>query len=168
MVRKSIAEILVGLFMIVGVIALIFLAFRVSGLTEYSDRHHYVVYADFDNIGDLKVRAPVTVGGVRIGQVSNITLNSNTFRARASLNINDKFNNIPTDSTAVILTQGLLGSNYISLVPGFDSTVMKNGDQIETTRSAIILENLIGQFLLNMKGDSKESDKKESDKKETQ
>lgn len=154
MAKRSVIEILVGLFMIAGILALVFLAFRVSGLTEYSNRHNYVVYAEFDNIGDLKARAPVTIGGVRIGQVGDITLDKQTFRAKVSLLISDKFNDIPTDSTAGILTQGLLGSNYISLTPGFDNTFLQNKGEIENTRSALILENLIGQFLLNMKGDS--------------
>jgi len=154
-VNKSVVEILVGFFMLAGIVALLFLAFQVSGLTSYSNRNHYVIYAEFDNIGNLKARSPVTIGGVRIGQIGDISLDKQTFRAKVSLLINDKFNNIPTDSTAGILTQGLLGSNYISLTPGFDSSLLKNGGMIQNTRSALILENLIGQFLLNMKGNEK-------------
>jgi phospholipid/cholesterol/gamma-HCH transport system substrate-binding protein len=148
--RKPITETLVGLFMMAGIVALAVLAFKVSGLAQLGHSNYYVVTAQFDNIGDLKVRAPVSIGGVRIGQVSNIVLNSETFRAQVSLDIDDKFNNIPADSIANIYTQGLLGSNYISLSPGFDTQVLKNGAQIQTTHSAIILENLIGQLLLSM------------------
>src|SRR5690242_17399893 len=97
MLRKSLAEILVGLFMIAGVLAFVALAFEVSGLAQYRSSNYYVVTADFDNIGDLKVRAPVTIGGVRIGQVGAISLDPVTFRARVSLYINQKSNNIPTD-----------------------------------------------------------------------
>lgn len=160
MQKKSVVEILVGFFMIAAIIALVFLAFQVSGLTQYGNRHYYVVYAAFDNIGDLKSRAPVTIGGVRVGQVGDIVLDNQTFRAKVSLLINDKFNNIPTDSTAGILTQGLLGSNYVSLTPGFDNTALKNNGEIQNTRSALILENLIGQFLLSIKGDDKENNNK--------
>lgn len=159
MVRKPVIEILVGLFMIAGVAALAFLAFQVSGLAQFSTGKYYEVIAQFDNIGDLKPRAPVTIGGVRVGQVGRITLDRNTYRAAVVLEIDEKTNNIPTDSTANIFTQGLLGSNYISLSPGFDNTMLKNGDQIQNTRSALILENLIGQFLLSgVKSEDKNTD----------
>lgn len=155
MLKRAVIEFLVGLFMIAGIIALMFLAFQVSGLMQTGSGHYYVVNAEFDNIGNLKTRAPVTIGGVKVGQVGDITLDNQTFRAKVNLLINNKFNNIPTDSTAGILTQGLLGSNYISLTPGFDNTYLQNNSEIVNTRSALILENLIGQFLLSMKGDDK-------------
>lgn len=151
MVRKPIVEILVGLFMIVGAIALGTLAFQVSGLAHFHASDYYMVTAEFDNIGNLKARAPVSIGGVKVGEVANIMLDPGTFRAKAILYINDKNKNIPTDSSASILTQGLLGSNYVSLTPGFDDTSLKNGDTIQNTRSAIILENLIGQLLFSVK-----------------
>lgn len=155
MVRKSVVEILVGLFIIMGLVALTFLALRVSGLTDYGNKHCYVVTAEFDNIGSLKPRAPVTIGGVNVGRVGPITLDPKTFRAKVSLLIHDDYNDIPDDSTANILTQGLLGSNYISLSPGFNNAVLKNGSQIENTRSAIILENLIGQLMYSLTNDKK-------------
>lgn len=159
--KKPTFEVLVGLFMIAGIAALIFLAFKVSGLTEYGNGDYYVIYAEFDNIGDLKTRAPITVGGVRIGKVGNIVLDPSTFRAKVSLNINNNYRNIPTDSSASIFTQGLLGSNYISITPGFSNVVMKTGGMIENTRSALILENLIGQLLVSFTNkDNNSSSKK--------
>ena len=156
MVKKSVVEILVGLFMMVGIIALTFLALRVSGLTEYGNHQHYLVTADFDNIGGLKPRAPVTIGGVNVGRVGAITLDEKSFRAKVNLLIDDRYNSIPDDSSASILTQGILGSNYISLSPGFDSAVLKNGSTIQNTHSAIILENLVGQLMYSLtNGDKK-------------
>jgi len=156
MVKKSVVEILVGLFMMVGIIAFTFLALRVSGLTEYGNHRHYVVTADFDNIGGLKPRAPVTIGGVNVGRVGTIALDEKSFRAKVNLLIDDRYNSIPDDSSASILTQGLLGSNYISLSPGFDSAALKNGSTIQNTHSAIILENLVGQLMYSLtNGDKK-------------
>jgi len=152
-------EIWVGLFMVAGLLAFTALALKVSGLTAEFSGPGYVVTASFDNIGDLKVRAPVTVGGVRIGQVTHIQLNENTFKARVSFKIDAKQNKIPEDSSASIFTEGLLGSNYINLVPGFDNTYLKEGSEIQETHSALILENLIGQFLFSV-NKGKEGDKK--------
>lgn len=161
--RKSISEILVGVFMIAGAIALLVLAFKVSGLANYSYAHYYHVTADFDNIGDLKVRAPVTIGGVKIGQVTKIALDNTTFRARVTLAIDDKMS-VPTDSSASIFTAGLLGSNYISLTPGFDDTSLKEGGHIQITHPALILENLIGQLLFSFKDGKKDKDSSSTDK----
>lgn len=157
--NKTIVEIFVGLFMLAGIAALVILAFKVSGLTNLHGKNTYYITADFDNIGGLKVRAPVSLAGVVIGEVDSINLDPNTFRAHVLLAIDKNVNNIPTDTTASILTQGILGANYISLTPGFDNTYLKNGGQIESTRSAIILENLIGQLLYNVKGGSSDKNK---------
>jgi phospholipid/cholesterol/gamma-HCH transport system substrate-binding protein len=129
-VRKPIVELVVGLFMLIGIVALVILAFKISGLTSFGNSKTYTVTADFDNIGDLKPRAPVTLAGVVVGQVGKIVLDSKTFRAHVVLLIYAKNNDIPTDSSASIFTQGLLGSNYISLTPGFADTNLKNGDDI--------------------------------------
>ena len=118
--RSHWLELGVGAFIIAALCGLLFLAFKVSGLTQIGDSHHYVLKADFDNIGDLKVRAPVSVSGVKVGRVSAIQLNPQTYRAEVILQINDGFKDLPVDTSASILTQGLLGSNYISLSPGFD------------------------------------------------
>lgn len=148
--RNRWLEMAVGLFIIAGLLGLLLLAFKVSGLTQIGDGHYYVLRADFDNIGDLKVRAPVSVSGVKVGRVSDIRLNSKTFRAVVTMQINKNFNEIPIDTSASILTEGLLGSNYISLSPGFEQAVLAQNGKIETTHSALILENLVGQLMFNL------------------
>lgn len=144
-------ELIVGLFMLAGLLALIALAFRVSGLSDVSTTNYYVVKAEFDNIGDLKVRAPVKMSGVKVGQIKNITLDRHTFKAEVTMQILKQVT-LPTDTVASIFTQGLLGSNYISLAPGFSEQPLKSEGMITTTHSALILENLIGQLIYNLKG----------------
>lgn len=148
--QKRLIEILVGLFMIAGVAALATLALKVSGLTQAVSGKTYVLIAEFDTIGGLRVRSPVRVAGVRVGEVTAITLDPKTYRAKVDLTVmaEQKF---PQDTSASILTEGLLGSNYISLAPGFDETNLQNGNTIQTTHSAIILENLIGSLLFSVK-----------------
>lgn len=160
-------EILVGFFMLLGVLALLVLALQVSGLsTQMMGNNGYQVTAAFDNIGDLKVRAPVTIGGVRVGQVSSITLDTNTFKANVIMTLNDNQNKIPSDSSASIYTAGLLGANYISLTPGFDNDFLHNGSIITQTHPAIVLENLIGQLMYSLGGGDKKTDNNTSaDKK---
>lgn len=149
-------EIFVGLFLLAGILSLIMLAFQVSGMANIVGRSGYYVTANFDNIGDLRIRAPVSIGGVRVGEVTGISLNPTTFQAVVTLQIEPDQNKIPSDSTASIFTEGLLGSNYISLSPGFADTNLKNGDKIQTTHSALILENLIGQLMYKI-GSSSDS-----------
>jgi len=153
-VRDKSIELTVGLFMLAGLFALLILAFKVSGLTFYSRHKSYTITAEFNNIGSLKVRSPVSIGGVKIGEVTNIDLNPKTYKAIVTMRINDSEDQIPTDSSAQILTAGLLGSNYISLSPGFDNTYLKNNSQITTTHSALILEDLIGQLVYKIGGGS--------------
>lgn len=143
-------EILVGLFMIAGFLAFAFLAMKVSGLTTLQNGHVYRLYADFTNIGDLKVRAPVTIAGVTIGRVSEIVLDPKSYEARVTLEIDDHVNNVPADSTANIFTAGLLGSNYISITPGFSEEFLKPGDKIENTNQAMILQNIVGQLMYSL------------------
>lgn len=145
---------LVGLFMVGAIVALLVLAFRVSGLTSYSSKDSYVISANFENIGDLKVRAPVTVAGVKIGQVTDIQLDKNSYKAIVTMIINDQ-NKIPVDSTANILTAGLLGANFIAITPGFEEAFLEPGEQIADTHPAIQLETMIGQLLFNMNKESK-------------
>ena len=149
--RERSIEIIVGLFMLAGVLALLILALKVSGLSNYVSTGGYTVTADFDNVGDLKVRAPVTMSGVKVGEVTGIGLNTTTFKAVVTMQINPDQNKIPTDSSASIYTQGLLGSNYVNLRPGFDDTYLKQGSVIHDTHPALILEDLIGQFLFSIK-----------------
>ncbi len=150
-------DISVGLFMLLGLLSLAVLVVKVSGISELISKTGYLVTADFTDIGGLKVRAPVTVAGVRVGEVTRIELQPGELNAKVTMQLNrDK--PIPFDDvSARILTQGLLGSNYISIVPGFDDDENKEhpylraGDVIAKTQEAIILENLIGQLLFNIK-----------------
>jgi len=148
--RNHWLELGVGFFIVVALFGLLFLAFKVSGLTQIGDGNHYVLRADFDNVGDLKVRAPVSVSGVKVGRVSGIKLDPKTYRAEVILQIDKRFQDFPIDTSASILTQGLLGSNYVSLTPGFEQQMLKPDGRIETTHSALILENLIGQLMFSL------------------
>jgi phospholipid/cholesterol/gamma-HCH transport system substrate-binding protein len=146
-------ETLVGFFILLAIAGLVMLAFQVSNLTIRQGGNTYEVKAQFDNIGDLKVRAPVTVAGVKVGQVADIVLDPKNYRATVILRLDQSADNIPKDSSASILTAGLLGSNYISLSPGFDTEFLKSGDSISETHSAIILEQMIGQLLFSVNKD---------------
>lgn len=145
-------EAAVGVFMVLVVLALVVLAFRVSGSKYTGGNKMYVLTAEFDNIGGLKKRADVSMSGVSIGYVESITLDPKSFRAVVRMEVDEGFQ-IPIDSSANIYTHGLLGSNYIALVPGFESQNIKTGGVVETTHSALILENLIGQLIYSVKGD---------------
>ncbi len=153
--HKRTVDFIVGIFVLFALAAFVLLAFRVSGLVHIGNSDTYEVSADFDNIGGLEARAAVRIAGVDIGTVESIDLNPKTFRAHVILRLFNKYDVIPTDSSAGIYTQGILGANYVNLVPGFDNTVLKNGGVIATTQSAMILENLIGQLLFSMKGGDK-------------
>lgn len=156
--KQRYVDISVGLFMLLGLLAFLVMAMKVSSVSDVFSKQGYQVTADFTDIGGLKVRAPVTVAGVRIGEVSKIELQPGDLNARVTMTLkNDK--KIPfEDSSARILTEGLLGSNYISIVPGFEDNedgkghpYLREGDVIAKTQEAIILENLIGQLLFNIK-----------------
>lgn len=155
MKNSRMVEVAVGVFMLLVVLALVVLAFRVSGTQIAAGRDMYELTADFDNIGGLKERSEVNVSGVSIGFVKSITLNHKTFRAQVHLMV-DKQYQIPVDSSANIYTHGLLGSNYIALIPGFETENLHNGGVIETTHSALVLENLIGQLIYNNKDNKQE------------
>jgi phospholipid/cholesterol/gamma-HCH transport system substrate-binding protein len=156
-VKTKRTEFVVGLFVLAGLLALLALAFNVSGLVMWSKQGYYPLVAEFDNVGDLKVRAVVSVGGVKVGRVEDIQLDPTNFRAKVTLWIDQQYNQFPVDTQAGILTQGLLGSNYISLTPGFEEDMLKPGGRIETTRSALVLEDLIGQLMYSLKGNTKQS-----------
>ena len=143
------AEILVGLFMLAGMVALFFIAMQVSNLGAASTKDGYRITARFDNIGGLKVRSPVTLAGVRVGQVSNISFDPGTFEAVVTLTLDKRYDGIPDDTFAKILTQGLLGEQYIGLDPGGSSDVLSEGSEIHMTQSALVLEEIIGQFLFS-------------------
>ena len=142
-------EISTGFFIILGFVALFFLATETTNIGAYGDSGGYIVTASFTNVGGLKVRAPVTMAGVDVGRVIAIHLNPQTFNAVVSMRISSTYNEIPDDSTASILTSGLLGEQYIGLSAGGSEKFLKNDSKIQYTQSALILENLIGQFLSN-------------------
>jgi phospholipid/cholesterol/gamma-HCH transport system substrate-binding protein len=153
-------EIGVGFFMLVGILALLMLALKVSGLGNSMGVNGYEVKANFDNIGGLRPRAPVSLAGVRIGQVTQIDLDPASFKAVVTMQIEKQQNKLPSDTAASIFTEGLLGANYISLTPGFNETVLKNGDAIQETHPALVLENLIGQLIFKLSGDKKDKHEK--------
>jgi len=146
----KLAETLVGLFVLAAVAGLFFLAFKVSGLSNYHKDNSYQITAAFDNVGDLKPRAAVAMAGVKVGQVIGVNLNTKTYQAVVTLRL-DNNKPIPDDSSASIVTAGLLGANYISLTPGFSDQPFRNGDKITDTHPAIVLEDMIGQLLFSMK-----------------
>lgn len=154
--RNQYIDLSVGLFMIFGLLSLVVMVMKVSGITNVATNKIYSVTADFNDIGGLKVRAPVTIAGVKVGEVTAIELQANQLNAKVTMALrSDK--PIPyEDVSARILTEGLLGSNYISIVPGYDDNnaghpYLRAGDVIAKTQEAIILENLIGQLLFNVK-----------------
>jgi phospholipid/cholesterol/gamma-HCH transport system substrate-binding protein len=146
-------EVSVGLFVLLGIAALFYLAIQVSNIAEYRDRDTYQVVAYFDHIGGLKVRAPVTVSGVRIGRVAQITYDPERFQARVTLAIQAGQDYLPADTQASIFTAGLLGEQYIALEPGGDDEMLADGDELLFTQSALVLENMIGRVLTNMSAD---------------
>lgn len=152
--NKKLMEIIVGIFMILGMLALLLLALKVSGLKEYASRDAIAITAVFEDIGDLKARAPVKVAGVTIGEVYAIHLNHKTFRAWVTMLI-DRHTELPVDSSASILSVSLLGSNYIAITPGFSEKTIKDGGEIAETHSAVILENLIGEAIFKPKEENK-------------
>lgn len=147
-------EIMVGLFVAAGLAALFMLAMKVSNLTVMNDDPGYTITARFENISGLKVRSPVTVAGVRVGRVTAIDFDPKTFQAVVSINISNEYNQLPLDSSAAIYTAGLLGEQYVGLEPGGDFEVLKDGDEIMLTQSAIILEQMIGQLLFSKSSES--------------
>lgn len=156
MLPQRLIESFVGLFLLLALMCLTVLAFKVSGLTSLFPTNTYTVTANFDDIGGLKIRSPVKVGGVQIGQVAAIQLDPVTFKAIVTMHINEQYNDIPDDSSAGILTAGLLGDNYIAITPMYSKTVLKNGSELQMTHSAMVLEKLIGQFIYKIGNSDKE------------
>ncbi len=140
-------EIAVGLFVAAGLAALFMLAMKVSNLANYTGDDGYVISARFDNIGGLKVRSPVSASGVRVGQVVGIEYDSEGYEARVSMSIDPQYDRFPIDTAASVLTSGLLGEQFIGLLPGAEEEYLKDGSEIELTQSALVLEQIVGQFL---------------------
>lgn len=149
MKNKGILEFWVGLFVVAGIAALGFLAFKVGSFSggEFTDT--YKITAKFSNIGGLNTKAPVNLAGVRIGRVSAISIDPNNYNAVVEMSIDSRYDNLPMDTSAQILTQGLLGSQFVGLQPGGDDIYLQDGDEVMLTQSAVILENLISQMLFS-------------------
>lgn len=150
-------ELWVGSFVIAGICAILVMIFQVADVKGLGSNDTYTLKAEFDNIGSLKVRSPVKVGGVVIGRVTNIGLDSESLLPVVSMAINSTYNQFPETSSVKILTSGLIGEQYVGLTPGFvfdDEQMLVEGDYIEDTKSALVLEDLIGQVLYSVGGDS--------------
>ena len=163
--KKS--EIGVGAFMLLALVALLFLCLRVADVKSLGTEPTWKLYATFDNIGGLKTSSPIKIGGVVIGRVTNITLDEKTLSPRVTMEIEDKYNQIPDTSSLAIRTQGLLGEQYLALNVGFDdpemgTAMLKDGDTLQDTKSALVLEDLIGQFLYKS-GDGNQNTQQEQD-----
>lgn len=142
-------EIIVGAFMLAGLISLGILATRISGFNVDTEGNSYTVYASFENVGGLVVRSKVSIAGVEVGQVTDIFYDKRNYDARVKMEINSDVDNISVDSTASILTEGLIGGKYVGVSIGAEEEFLIDGDEFADTQSAIVLEELIGQFLLN-------------------
>lgn len=157
MQRKSL-DLWVGLFVCLGAAALLFLAMKAGNMSSLSFEKNYTVITRFDNIGGLKPRAPVKSAGVVVGRVANITFDDKNYQATVTLDIESRYQ-FPKDTSAKILTSGLLGEQYIGLEAGGDIANLAPGDRITMTQSAIVLENLISQFLFSKAAEGKEEQK---------
>ena len=157
--KRATIDLWVGIFAALGCAAVLFLALQTANLTAGGSRSHYTLYAEFDNIGGLKVKAPVKMAGVVVGRVTDIQLDGKSFRARATLAVDSQYQ-FSRDVSAEILTSGLLGEQYIGITAGYEAQDLKAGDRISSTQSAVVLENLISQFLFSKaaEGGDKNSD----------
>ena len=154
--ERSKLDLWVGLFVCAGIGALLILAMKVGNMGSIAiGSDSYTLYANFDNIGGLKPRAPVKSAGVVVGRVSSILFDNNKFNARVEMELEKKFQ-FPKDTTASILTSGLLGEQYVGLEAGGDSANLAKGDTLKLTQSAVVLENLISQFLFNKAAEGKD------------
>jgi len=159
MISKKSVEIWVGVFVAAGLVALAVLAFRVGNLTAADVTNGYRVEARFTNVGSLKVKSPVTVAGVRIGRVAEIRYDPASYQALVVMNLDGRYDTLPTDTSASILTSGLLGEQYIELEPGGAEEYLKEGSRIRLTQSAMVLEKLVGR-VMTMLIDKPADDKK--------
>jgi phospholipid/cholesterol/gamma-HCH transport system substrate-binding protein len=149
MMQSRAVEISVGIFVAAGLAALFVLAMKVSNLSSFNSGDSYAVTAYFDNIGGLKVRSPVTLSGVRVGRVDSIDYDQERLEAVVGMRISARYTNIPDDTTASIFTAGLLGEQYVALEPGGSEENLGAGSRIRITQSALVMEQIIGQFLFD-------------------
>lgn len=149
--KRIVIDFWVGIFVLIGIACITFLSFKIASKSDlgFNKKDTYILYASFYNIGSLKINAPVKVSGLTIGRVINIQLDSKTYQAIVTMQIIDDYK-FSTDSSAQILTIGLLGEQYVGLQSGADNSYLGDGGQITITSSALVLENLIGKFLTNV------------------
>lgn len=149
-------EIASGIFLLLGIAALMWLAMRATDFGQDVGENTYEVSARFTNIGDLRPRAPVKIGGVTVGLVESIALDPVSFEALVTMQIDGRYNEIPNDTGASVLTSGILGDRYIGLEPGGSPDILENGDELFITQSAMVLEQLVGKYLFNTGGGEEE------------
>ena len=146
--QRTTIDLWVGVFVVAGVAALVMLAMKVGNLGTYNMSETYQVHAYFSNIGGLKPKASIKSAGVLVGRVTDITLDTERYEAKVVMDLDRRYQ-FPKDTFANIMTSGLLGEQYIGLMPGGDEEILKNGEQLKKTQSAMVLEDLIGKFLYN-------------------
>jgi phospholipid/cholesterol/gamma-HCH transport system substrate-binding protein len=156
--NRSTIDLWVGVFVVAAIGAVLFLALKVGNLSSFSTNQTYQVFARFANIGGLKVRAPVKSAGVVVGRVADVRFDNESYEAIVSLNLDYQYQ-FPRDTTGKILTSGILGEQYVGLEAGGDGVMLKQGDRIRLTQSAVVLENLISQFLFNKAAEGKDAAK---------
>ena len=156
--NRSMIDLWVGVFVSLGIAGLLFLALKVGNLATFSTNQTYQVEAKFANIGGLKVRGPVKSAGVVVGRVNGIRFDNESYEAIVSMTVDLSYQ-FPRDTTAKILTSGILGEQYVGLEAGGDGVMLKQGDRIRLTQSAVVLENLISQFLFNKAAEGKDEKK---------
>ncbi|MDH3787184.1 MAG: outer membrane lipid asymmetry maintenance protein MlaD [Xanthomonadales bacterium] len=145
-----------GVFLLLGIAALIWLATRATDYGQELGKETYTISARFTNIGDLRDRAPVKIGGVTVGMVESVELDPVTFEAIVHMKVSSRFNEIPSDTGASVFTSGVLGDRYIGLEPGGAPDMLTNGDELFITQSALVLEQIIGKYLFNAGSDKEE------------
>ncbi|SFW31279.1 outer membrane lipid asymmetry maintenance protein MlaD [Nitrosovibrio sp. Nv17] len=155
--QRTTMDLWVGVFVMAGIGALLVLAFKIGNLGTYSTGESYVLTGSFENIGGLKVRAPVKSAGVVVGRITDIQLDTGTYDATVTMSIDQRYR-FPKDTFASILTSGLLGEQYVGLAAGGDDTILEDGDRIMKTNSAMVLEEMIGRFLFDKASENKTSD----------
>jgi len=164
--NRSTIDLWVGVFVVAGMAALLFLALKAGNLASFSTNQSYQVKAKFANIGGLKVRAPVKSAGVVVGRIAEIRFDNESFEAVVTMNLDQQYQ-FPRDTTAKILTSGILGEQYVGLEAGGDAKMIEAGGTLRLTQSAVVLENLISQFLFNKaaEGNDKGGNEKGNEKK---
>ena len=146
---SKIVQVWVGVFVMAGIASLLMLSMKVSNISAFTETEGYEVTANFENIGGLKVRSPVSMAGVVVGRVAKIGFDRESYEAVVTIKIQNEYDNIPEDASASIFTAGLLGEQYIGLEAGGSEEFLKKGSEIQLTQSAVVLEQIIGQFLVS-------------------